>query len=280
MGCALSACPETPAAAGFLPDLRHAAPRPAWDPCGQDVDDRGAGTVTSLTHLAAPLAPGMLVDHNQRELGRVVGRSHSSAPSTTRAVRRRPLVAAAQSTSSRPPSGSGSPGSPGCRWGWRARPAPGALARHSWPSPAPTRPGRSVSVWPSRAAACSVRAAALALTSVAVAAVADLAAGPGELLLVSGAVAVASLAPRVARDIVDHPHPCRRSRQDQGRRRRQTPPRRRAGAGRAGAEPPPRPRRRRRLPGAPAATYHLRRARGRGPRAPRRHRRRRRRPGP
>ena len=156
--------------------------------------------MTSLTHLAAPLAPGMLVDHNQRDLVRVVDKTRSLAPSTTRAVRYvrwslllSDIVAAVVVV--------GLASLAGVPLGLSAL----VLVPVLWLSLLGiTRAYETRAVGVGLGESCRrvLRAGAgLALTSVAVASVAGLAAGPGELLLVSGAVAVASLAPRAVRDV-------------------------------------------------------------------------------
>jgi exopolysaccharide biosynthesis polyprenyl glycosylphosphotransferase len=157
--------------------------------------------VTSLTHLAAPFAPGRLVDHNQSELVQAAGRARSWAPSTARAVRHVPwsllLGDVFASTT-------------GVGLAWLAG-IPLSLSSlvllpMLWLALlAATRAYETRAVGVGLAESCRrvLRAGAgLALTCVALAALTDLAAGPGQLLVVSGAVAVASLAPRTARDVV------------------------------------------------------------------------------
>jgi exopolysaccharide biosynthesis polyprenyl glycosylphosphotransferase len=156
--------------------------------------------VTSLTHLAAPFAPGRLADHNQRELVQVAAGSRSWAPSTSRAVRRVPwsllvgdlaVVMAATAAA----------------WAAGIPLTPKALllpvvwlvlltATRSYET-------RSAGVGLAESSRRVLRAgAALALATVAVASVGDVTMTSGQLLLFSGAVAVGSIAPRVARDLV------------------------------------------------------------------------------
>ena len=133
--------------------------------------------MTSLTHLAAPLAPGILVDHNQRESVRVAARSRPVGPvdharfATSRGrccvgdVAAATVGLAAAYAVGVPLTAE--PLAPARSSGW-----------YCWPRPAPTRPG-AVGVGLAESLRRVLRAGAgLALTTVALAAIADLAAGP------------------------------------------------------------------------------------------------------
>ncbi len=156
--------------------------------------------MTSLTHLAAPFAPGRLVEHDLRGQALVAGRTRSWAPSTTRAVRHLPWsllvgdVAVAMA-------GLGVVSLAGVPLTLRALLFPALwLVLLTVTRAYETR---SVGVGLAESSRRVLRAgAALALTAVALEAVGNLAMGSGQLLLLSGAVAVGSLAPRVTRDLV------------------------------------------------------------------------------